>query len=71
MSVEFAYVDYLWRPELGLRAGLLLVPMGFLNELHEPTVFLGARRPGVETAIIPTTWRENGLGVFGEAGAVT
>ncbi len=71
VSVEFAYVDYLWRPELGLRAGLLLVPMGFLNELHEPTVFLGARRPGVETAIIPTTWRENGLGVFGEAGAVT
>lgn len=71
VSVEFAYVDYLWRPELGLRAGLLLVPIGFLNELHEPTVFLGARRPGVETAIIPTTWRENGLGVFGEAGAVT
>ena len=71
VSVEFAYVDYLWRPALGLRAGLLLVPMGFLNELHEPTVFLGARRPGVETAILPTTWRENGLGVFGEAGAVT
>ena len=71
VSVEFAYVDYLWRPELGLRAGLLLVPMGFLNELHEPTVFLGARRPGVETAIIPTTWRENGLGVFGESGNLT
>ncbi|HEX5760580.1 MAG TPA: hypothetical protein VF121_15445 [Thermoanaerobaculia bacterium] len=71
VSVEFAYVDYLWRPALGLRAGLLLVPMGFLNELHEPTVFLGARRPSVENALIPTTWRENGLGVFGDAGAVT
>ncbi|MGH9360985.1 MAG: hypothetical protein ACRD2T_03650 [Thermoanaerobaculia bacterium] len=71
VSVEFAYVDYLWRPALGLRAGLLLVPMGLLNELHEPTVFLGARRPGVETAILPTTWRENGLGVFGDAGTLS
>jgi hypothetical protein len=68
VSVEFAYVDYLWRPELGLRGGLLLVPMGFINELHEPTVFLGARRPAVENALIPTTWRENGLGIFGDAG---
>lgn len=67
-SVEFAYLDYLWRPEANLRAGLLLVPMGFVNELHEPTVFLGARRPDVEGVIIPTTWRENGFGLFGEAG---
>ncbi|MCZ7652976.1 MAG: hypothetical protein M5U13_18110 [Thermoanaerobaculia bacterium] len=68
VSVEFAYLDYLWRDELGARAGLLLVPMGFLNELHEPTTFLGARRPGVESAIIPTTWRELGFGVHGELG---
>ncbi|HYN21311.1 MAG TPA: hypothetical protein VE078_10155 [Thermoanaerobaculia bacterium] len=68
VSVEFAYIDYLWRPEANLRAGLLLLPMGFVNELHEPTVFLGARRPDIEQAIIPTTWRENGFGLFGEAG---
>ena len=67
-SVEFAYLDYLWRPEANLRAGLLLIPMGFVNELHEPTVFLGARRPNIEQVIIPTTWRENGFGLFGEAG---
>lgn len=67
-SVEFAYVDRLVRPELNVRAGLLLVPMGFVNELHEPTVFLGARRPGIESAIIPTTWRELGAGIFGELG---
>jgi hypothetical protein len=70
-SVEFAYLDYLWRPEANLRAGLLLVPMGFVNELHEPTVFLGARRPDVEQRIIPSTWRENGFGLFGEAGPVS
>ncbi len=71
VSVEFAYLDYLWRPEASLRAGLLLVPMGFINELHEPTVFLGANRPDVERLIIPTTWRENGFGLFGEAGPVS
>ncbi|MGD2115485.1 MAG: hypothetical protein PVG07_10555 [Acidobacteriota bacterium] len=70
-SVEFAYLDYLWKPELNARAGLLLVPMGFVNELHEPTVFLGARRPDVESRIIPTTWRENGFGLFGEVGPVS
>jgi len=66
--VEFAYIDYLWRPQTNFRAGLLLLPMGFLNELHEPTTFLGATRPAIETVIIPSTWRENGFGLFGEAG---
>jgi len=70
-AVEFAYLDYLWKPELNARAGLLLIPMGFINELHEPTTFLGARRPDVERFIIPSTWRENGFGLFGEAGPVS
>ncbi len=70
VSVEFAYLDYLWRPEANVRAGLVLIPMGFLNELHEPTVFLGARRPDIEQAILPSTWRENGFGLFGEVGPV-
>jgi len=68
VGVEFAYLDYLWRPQANLRAGLLLVPMGFLSELHEPTTFLGANRPDVERLILPSTWRENGFGLFGEAG---
>lgn len=67
-SVEFAYIDYLWRPQINVRAGLVLVPMGFVNELHEPTVFLGAKRPDVERVILPTTWRENGFGLYGDVG---
>ncbi len=43
--------------------------MGWLNELHEPTVYLGATRPRTESVIIPTTWRENGIGAWGEFGA--
>lgn len=68
VSVEFAYLDYLWRPTMNLRAGLLLMPMGFLNELHEPTVFLGAERPATERMLIPSTWKENGVGLFGDLG---
>ena len=64
-SVEFATLDFLLRDELNLRGGLMLVPMGFLNELHEPPFFYGNVRPEVETRIIPTTFRENGAGVFG------
>ncbi len=70
-AVEFAYVDYRYRPELSFRGGLLLMPVGFLNELHEPTTFLGARRPDVESFLIPTTWRESGVGLYGESGPFT
>lgn len=66
VSVEFAYLDYLVRPEFNLRAGMILPPMGFVNELHEPPTFLGALRPQVEQRILPSTWRANGVGVFGE-----
>jgi hypothetical protein len=68
IGVEFAYLDYLWKPQANFRAGLILLPVGFINELHEPTVFLGAERPAVEQVILPSTWKENGAGVFGEAG---
>jgi hypothetical protein len=68
VSVEFAYLDYLAWENAGLRAGLVLVPMGFLNELHEPSTFLGTERPETERRIIPTTWRENGIGAFGDFG---
>lgn len=66
VSVEFAYLDFLLHDLANIRAGMVLVPLGFINEMHEPPVFLGARRPYVEQALIPTTWRENGVGVLGE-----
>ena len=68
VSVEFASLDFLWRREINARAGLLLVPMGFLNEMHEPPFFYGVSRPLVEKQILPTTWRENGAGLFGNLG---
>jgi hypothetical protein len=68
VSLEFVYVDYLIADAIGARAGLLLLPMGLINEQHEPTTFLGTERPATELQIMPSTWRENGLGVFGQAG---
>jgi len=68
VSVEFATVDFLLHPAASVRAGLVLMPVGFINEMHEPPVFLGARRPDVERSVLPATWRENGVGLFGEAG---
>jgi len=67
-SVEFATIDFLLNAPVNVRAGLLLIPVGFINEMHEPPTFLGARRPDVERNILPATWRENGAGLFGEAG---
>ena len=66
--LEFAYLDYLAKPSLNLRAGLLLMPMGLTNEFHEPNVLLGAKRSETESRLIPSTWRENGFGVLGSAG---
>ena len=68
--VEFAYVDYMATENLSFRGGMLLIPLGLVNEFHEPTVFFGARRPETEQRIIPSTWRENGGGVLGSFGPV-
>ncbi|GJM45084.1 MAG: hypothetical protein DHS20C21_19260 [Gemmatimonadota bacterium] len=66
VSVEFSYLDFLLSDDVGVRAGNLLVPMGFVNRIHEPPFFRGTFRPMVEQQIIPSTWRELGLGIHGE-----
>ena len=43
----------------------MLVPMGIVNEYHEPTTFNGVERPSLDNKIVPTTWREMGIGVSG------
>lgn len=65
-SVEFAYIDLLLSRSLNIRAGMVLVPVGIINEKHEPPTFYGTLRPNVERLIIPSTWRTNGAGVHGE-----
>ena len=64
-EVEFVTLDFLGWKQLNARLGLMLVPMGFINEIHEPPFFHGVFRPEVEQRIIPTTWRAGGVGLFG------
>lgn len=66
VKVEFANIDVLLDPKINLRSGLVLVPMGFINEIHEPPFFHGNLRPVVERAILPSTWSAGGAGLFGE-----
>ena len=69
--LECTYLDWRSSDNQGLRAGMLLMPAGVVNELHEPNVVLGAERPVTERIIIPSTWRENGVGIYGSTGRVS
>jgi hypothetical protein len=65
VAVEQLYLDYAVNRSLNVKAGLFLMPLGLLNEVHEPTRYFGVERNEVETRVIPTTWRELGVGVHG------
>ena len=66
LELEEAYLEYDLLPAVSLRVGTLLMPVGPLNETHEPPLYYSVERPYVERYIIPTTWQENGLGVAGQ-----
>jgi hypothetical protein len=66
IEVEQAYLDGLFNRRFNLRGGLILMPVGIINIYHEPPTFNGVDRPDVDVLIIPSTWREPGVGAFGE-----
>lgn len=65
--VEQAFLQHKVNNLINLRAGLLLIPMGIVNEYHEPTTFNGVERPFVDSKISPSTWREIGFGLSGNS----
>src|SRR5881296_704884 len=65
VSLEQAYLDYRLGDWITLRTGLVLPPVGIINETHEPPTFNGVERPGFDHDVIPTTWREIGVGAVG------
>jgi len=65
VALEQVYLDYMLSPAFTLRAGLLLPPVGIVNELHEPPTFNGVERPTFDRNVIPTTWRDIGFGAVG------
>lgn len=66
VELEQAYIEMDLNESHRAKAGLFLVPVGLLNETHEPPTFYGVERNNVEKEIIPTTWWESGLGMSGQ-----
>ncbi len=60
VELEQAYLDFNFSEKLNAKAGIFLMPLGFINETHEPPTFYGVERNFVETRIIPSTWWEAG-----------
>jgi len=66
VELEQAYLNFTLGEQTASRAGLFLMPVGILNQTHEPNTFYGVERNPVETYIIPTTWWEGGMDLHGE-----
>lgn len=65
--IEQAFINHKFNDLLNLRAGLMLIPMGIINEYHEPPTFNGVERPSLDNKVVPTTWREIGFGFSGRS----
>lgn len=66
IELEQAFVQWDFSPSHRARAGMMLVPVGFLNETHEPDTFYGVERNAIEKNVVPTTWWEAGASLSGE-----
>ncbi len=68
LELEQAYIDFLVKPWLNFRGGMMLAPVGLINERHEPPSYNGVERPFVDTVILPSTWFDAGAGIHGDLG---
>jgi len=68
VEVEQAYIEYDINDQHRVAGGVFLLPVGILNETHEPNTFYGVERNNVEKNIIPTTWWEAGVMFSGDLG---
>ncbi len=69
IELEQFHITFALTGWLNIRAGHMVLPMGLTNSHHEPIFFFGTSRPEGETTLMPCTWHETGVGVFGQAGA--
>lgn len=68
VALEQFHITRLINPAFNVRVGHMIVPLGLTNSHHEPINFFGTSRPEGETTILPSTWHENGIEVFGTFG---
>ncbi len=68
LEFEFGYLDFLISPSMNFRVGTMLMPMGNLNEFHEPNNFFTVERPDFHKNLLPSTWQQAGAGIYGSKG---
>lgn len=68
VALEQFHISYLMNKHLNFRFGHMIVPVGLTNTHHEPLNFFGVYRPEGETTILPSTWHETGVAIFGDLG---
>ena len=69
VALEQFWLQKSFSKHLNIRAGHIVVPVGMTNNGHLPTQFFGVYRPEGENTILPCTWHETGIAVWGRAGA--
>ena len=66
-EVEQLYIDFKASPFFNIRSpGIDLVPVGYINQHHEPTLFYSVNRPELADRLIPTTWAVPSTGIYGK-----
>ncbi|WP_300172007.1 hypothetical protein [Duncaniella sp.] len=68
VALEQFHITRLIVPQFNVRVGHMIVPVGLTNAHHEPINFFGTIRPQAETQLLPSTWHETGIQVFGSFG---
>ncbi|MGM9713521.1 MAG: hypothetical protein ACI3Y5_05315 [Prevotella sp.] len=68
VELEQFWIQKTFCKELNVRAGHIIVPVGLLNAHHEPLNFFTVHRPEGEATILPSTWHDTGISVWGRAG---
>ncbi len=65
IGLEQAYLDYHASDAINWRGGLIVLPIGIMNQLHEPVSYYSVERPLFDREVVPSTWREIGTGIYG------
>ncbi len=68
---ELGYLDFLLSDSFNFRTGTVLMPMGNLNEFHEPNLFYSVERPDFHKILMPSSWQQTGAGIFGAQGDIS
>jgi len=66
LGIEQLHLDFILSDSAIVQAGRVLIPLGIVNQKHEPVTFNGVERPLFARYVIPTTWYSDGVGMFGK-----